>query len=153
ADGSYSFTAQASDAAGNTGAASSAYAVTVDSHAPGAPAITNTDAYDQDGELTLAITAEHGSGVERIQHGVPIGLATESTTTPGLSLHAAPPMFADGSYSFTAQASDAAGNTGAASSAYAVTVDSHAPGAPAITNTDAYDQDGELTLAITAEHG
>ena len=70
-----------------------------------------------------------------------------------------PPRLADGGHSFTATATDAAGNTSAASAALSVTVDTAAPAAPAIasfstdsgTAGDGITNDNTLTLTGTAE--
>jgi hypothetical protein len=135
---SHSFTATATDAAGNTGAASSALSVTIDTTAPVAPTIT---AFSPDSGvmgdhitnatvLTLTGTAEANSTVAVFDGSTKLGTATAngsgawSFTTGTL---------ASTSHSFTATDTDAAGNTGAASSALSVTIDTTAPVAPTIT--------------------
>ena len=135
-EGAHALTARATDAAGNQGAASTAFHVTIDTSAPGAPSITAIagdsgtagDHVTNDQTLTLSGTAEAGNTVEIFRDGVSIG-----TTVAGVggdwSL-ADVNLLADGTYQFTARATDAAGNQGAASAAFQVTIDTTAPVAP-----------------------
>ena len=139
ADGAHSFTATATDAAGNVGVASAALNVTVDTAAPAAPAIASFstdsgvagDGITNDNTLTLTGTAQANSTVRVYDGATLLGTATAdgsgawSFTTATL---------ADGSHSFTATATDAAGNVGVASAALSVTIDTAAPAAPAITS-------------------
>ncbi|WP_210333757.1 Ig-like domain-containing protein, partial [Mesorhizobium sangaii] len=142
--GSHSFTATATDAAGNVGSVSSAYAVTVDTTAPAAPTITSvTDdvlpvtgtvvngGTSNDTTPTLNGTAEANS-IVTIKDGITtLGTATANGAGAWTFTTSA---LGQGSHSFTATATDAAGNVGSASSAYAVTVDTTAPAAPTITS-------------------
>ena len=149
---------------GNTGAASSALSVTIDTTAPVAPAIasfstdsgTVGDHITNDNTLTLTGTAEANSTVKVYDGATLLGSATAngsgawSYTTAALS---------NGAHSLTATATDAAGNTGAASSALSVTIDTTAPVAPAIASFstdsgvvgDGITNDNTLTLTGTAE--
>jgi hypothetical protein len=129
AQGAHSVTATASDTAGNASAASSAWVITVDTAAPVAPVLTSisddqgsatgslaSGASTDDATPTLVLTAEAGSTVQIYDGSTLLGSATEGpagtfTFTPGSAL-------ADGAHSFTAVATDAAGNTGPASSAF-----------------------------------
>ncbi len=123
ADGAHSFTAKATDAAGNVGATSAAKAVTVDTAAPTAPTITAFspdsgvvgDGITNNNTLLLTGTAEAGSTVQ-VYDGADVARAPRRQTAaargalrPRRSLTAA--------HSFTAKATDAAGNTGASSAA------------------------------------
>ena len=163
-NGTHSLTATATDAAGNTGVASTALSVTVDTTAPVAPAITSFstdtgtigDGITNDNTLTLTGTAEANSTVKLYDGATLLGSATAngsgawSFTTAALS---------NGTHSLTATATDAAGNTGVASTALSVTVDTTAPAAPAITSFstdsgtvgDGITNDNTLTLTGTAE--
>ena len=135
-EGVHTLTARATDAAGNQGASSAAFHVTIDTSAPGAPSITAFagdsgtagDHVTNDQTLTLSGTAEAGDTVEVFRDGVSIG-----TTVAGVggdwSLADAN-LLADGTYQFTARATDGAGNQGAASAAFQVTIDTTAPVAP-----------------------
>ena len=138
ANGSHSLTATATDAAGNTGAASGALSVTIDTVAPAAPAIasfspdtgTVGDGVTTASILTLSGTAEANATVKVFDGATLLGTAAANSSgawsfTTGTLSNAA--------HSFTATATDAAGNTGVASSALAVTVMPPAA-APVITS-------------------
>ena len=144
ANGAHSLTATATDAAGNTGVASSALAVTIDTTAPVAPTIASFstdsgvvgDHITNDNTLTLTGTAEANSTV-KVYDGTTLlnsvtasGTGAWSYTTPALT---------NGAHSLTATATDAAGNTGVASSALAVTIDTTAP---VVTQTTATPSSG-----------
>ena len=136
-DGSHSFTAKASDAAGNT-STSSAFGVTIDTMAPAAPVIggfttdsgTVGDGLTNDNTPTLSGTAAAGSTITVYDGSTALGTTSAdgggnwSYTTGSLS---------DGAHSLTAKATDAAGNQGVASTALSLTVDTTAPGAPVIS--------------------
>ena len=175
--GSHTITAKATDTAGNQGAASTAYHVTIDTSAPAAPAITSVtddvlpvtgtvadNGFSNDTTLTIAGTAEAGStvtlydtdGTTVLGTGVASGGAFSITTT----------ALGQGSHTITAKATDTAGNQGAASTAYHVTIDTSAPAAPAITSVtddvlpvtgtvadNGFSNDATLTIAGTAEAG
>ena len=162
----YQFTATATDAANNTSGLSASYAVTIDTAAPAAPAITaiTTDSgaagdhITSDTSLTLSGTAEANSTVEVFQNGVSIGTTTASAG--GTWSLADPNTLLNGTtYQFTATATDAANNTSGLSASYAVTIDTAAPAAPAITaittdsgaTGDHITSDTSLTLSGTAE--
>ena len=109
-DGAHSFTATATDAAGNTSKASTALAVMVDTVAPVAPLIAN-DTINGNNSVTLTGMAE-GNSTVKVYDGATVGSATANAsgawtfTTGQLSI---------GSHDLTATATDAAGNTSAAS--------------------------------------
>ncbi len=127
-EGTHSFTAQATDIAGNTGAASAELMVTVDTTAPAAPAITGFsddtgatgDGITADDDITLAGTAEAGASIEVFD-----GLSSLGTTVADGSgdWSLATGVLTPGAHSFTAAATDAAGNAGVASAALDVTYD------------------------------
>jgi Ca2+-binding RTX toxin-like protein len=128
ADGAHSLTATDTDAAGNTGIASSALAVTVDTVAPNAPVIVG-DAIFNTNEVTLTGTAEANSTLNVFDGTTQVGTATANdsgawTVTTG--------TLADGTHSFTAMDTDAAGNTSEASRALNLTIDT---AVPTISNT------------------
>ncbi len=163
-NGTHSLTATATDAAGNTGAASTAMSVTVDTAAPVAPTIasfsndsgTVGDGITNDNTLTLTGTAEANSTVKVYDGATLLGTATANGTGAWSYTTAA---LANGTHSLTATATDAAGNTGAASTALSVTVDTVAPVAPTITSFtpdsgtvgDGITNASVLTLTGTAE--
>jgi hypothetical protein len=148
--GSHSFTARVTDAAGNVSSASPAYGITIvlaDTTPPAAPvigAVTDdvgavTGTVSNGGTTDDTVPVISGSGAEAnatvtvFDGGNSLGTTTADgsgswTFTPGTPLGA-------GSHSFTAQVTDAAGNVGPASAAYAVTVelpDTTPPAAPVI---------------------
>ena len=121
ANGAHSLTATATDAAGNTGVASAALSVTVDTVAPVAPSIAtfSTDSgvvgdhITNDNTLTLTGTAEANS-VVKVYDGATLLNSVTADGTGAWSYTTA--ALADGAHSLTATATDAAGNTGVASS-------------------------------------
>ena len=145
-DGSYFFTATATDAAGNVSDASSTYTITLDTAAPAAPTIQSAEddvppvegtvasgGSTNDTTPTLSGTAEAGSTVTIYQNETEVGTTTANvdsqwTFTPSLT--------EDGSYFFTATATDAAGNVSDASSTYTITLDTAAPAAPTIQSAE-----------------
>ncbi len=139
ANGAHSLTATATDAAGNNSAASAALSVTVDTTAPVAPSIasfstdsgTVGDGLTNDNTLTLTGTAEANSTVKVFDGATLLGSAIASGTGAWSFTTAA---LANGAHSLTATATDAAGNTGVASAALSVTIDTTAPVAPSIAS-------------------
>ena len=147
----HSFSARVEDAAGNIGTGSSAYSVTVNAAVPSATAtvtavtddiaqVTGTIASagltnDNAPVLTGAIVGTLGSDIVVIYDGAS-RLGSASVT--GSNWSYAPTTLSSGNHSFTAVIESAGGNQGAASSAYAIAVDTTAPLAPSI-NTVAVD--------------
>jgi alpha-tubulin suppressor-like RCC1 family protein len=117
-DGAHTFAVRAIDAAGNVDTTPASYTWTVDTTAPAAPAITAIT------PTTVSGTAEPGASVEVFLSGTSLG-----TTTAGAdgSWSLTISSLTDGDYSLTAQATDAALNTGTASTAGTYTVDTVAP--------------------------
>ena len=160
----HSLTATATDGSGNTSAASTALSVTIDTTAPTAPAISSFstdsgtvgDGITNDNTLTLTGTAEANATVKVYDGATLLGSTTAngsgawSYTTAALS---------NATHSLTATATDVAGNTGAASTALSVTIDTAAPTAPVISSFstdsgtvgDNITNDNTLTLTGTAE--
>ena len=165
-NGVHNFTVSSTDAAGNISATSAVLAITVDTVAPVAPTITSFstdsgvvgDGITNDNALTLAGTAEAGSTVKVYDGATLLGSALASGTGAWSYTTAVLP---NGGHSLTATATDAAGNTGVASSALNVTIDTTAPTIPTITSFstdsgvvgDGITNDNALTLAGTAEAG
>ena len=175
--GSHTLTAKATDAAGNQGAASIAFHVTIDTSAPSAPVIgTVTDdvspvtgtvadnGVSNDATLTITGTAEAGSTVTIYDTDGTTVLGTGVATGGSYSITTS--ALGSGSHTLTAKATDAAGNQGAASTAFHVTIDTSAPSAPVIgTVTDdvspvtgtvadnGVTNDTTLTITGTAEAG
>ncbi|WP_408904141.1 Ig-like domain-containing protein [Pseudoroseomonas cervicalis] len=130
ADGSYSYTLQAVDAAGNTSAIAS-LAVTVDTTLPPAPVLATLPGeampgggrLSASGAVTLAGTAEANSLVTVLDGATLLGTA-QADAAGGWSLAVA---LADGPHSLTARATDAAGNAGPPMAALALVVDTTPP--------------------------
>jgi hypothetical protein len=138
AEGNHTFTAKATDLAGNASAVSSVLSVKVDTLAPSAPAIASFstdsgvigDGITNDNTLVLTGTAQANSAVKVFDGATLLGSAT---TNAGGSWSFATGTLADGAHIFAAKAIDAAGNTSAASTTLNVTIDTSAPGAPTIS--------------------
>ena len=169
--GDHTFTATATDLAGNVSDASVSYVVTIDITAPAAPVVTgittdtgvsSSDGVTSDRTLVLSGAAEAGSAVtvSRVGTGV-IGTAT-ADSSGNWSLDYTGTTLPAGDHTFTATATDLAGNASGASASYVVTIDIVAPAAPAIeaisddtgdSTDDAVTSDRTLVLAGTAEAG
>jgi hypothetical protein len=148
ADGSYSYQARVEGLAGNQAATSNVYAITVDTHASGsndgvavsiiavnddvAPitgtvannGVTNDTTPTLSGTLTGTLAGDEVIAIYR--DNTRIGTATLSGSTWSY----ADSGLADGVHAYQARVEDLAGNQGATSSVYAITVDTHASGAP-----------------------
>jgi len=143
ATGNHSFTAKATDAAGNTGTASAAAAVTISNSTPtspskpGAPTITSFsndsgvkgDGITNDNTISLKGTAAANSTVKIYDGSTQIG--TAKTASDG-SWNYTTSALGDAKHTLTATATDSSGQTSSASSAVAITVDTKAPDAPTI---------------------
>ncbi|MCU1340553.1 MAG: hypothetical protein JWO19_6134, partial [Bryobacterales bacterium] len=151
ASGGRSFTAKATDAAGNTGLASAALAVTIPSAptAPAAPTIASFstdsgvagDHITNDNTLTLSGTAAANSTLKVFDGTTQIATATADSS--GAWSSAATTALADGSHNLTATATNESG-TSTVSAAIAVTIDTAAPSAPTIVASTS-----QATLAST----
>ena len=119
ASGTHTFVASETDTSGNTGTASLTF--TLDTTAPVAPSIasfstdsgTVGDHITNDNTLTLTGTAEANSTVKVFDGATLLGSATADGTGAWSYTTAA---LSNGAHSLTATATDAAGNTGVASS-------------------------------------
>jgi CSLREA domain-containing protein len=125
-EGPHSYTVNAKDAAGTTSSVSERRRVIVDKTAPGAPVITSPaqGARLNYRSFSVAGTAEAGARVELFEGALLRGTATADTygkwkiPLSGVS---------EGSHSYTAKATDQAGNTSAPSSTRMVIVDTTKP--------------------------
>lgn len=146
-DGQHVFTATSTDAAGNVGAVSGSFTLTIDTSTPVTPALSTV--YDDvaggvfnanltNGQVTndarpaISGTGEVGTTITILDGGTPIGTVTVPaggnwTFTPTTPLTA-------GLHTFTITATDAAGNVSTASAGFAITVDTTAPTTPVITS-------------------
>ncbi len=138
ANGAYSYTATATNTAGATSASSAALKFTVDTIAPAAPTISDSsihsgyvNAANDKATQALSGTAAAGSAVKVYLNGSTTPKYTAVANASG-QWSVAVGALANGAYSYTATATDAAGNTSASSAALKFTVDTIAPSAPTI---------------------
>src|SRR5262249_32514242 len=110
ADGTYTFTATATDLAGNTSDPSDGFLATVDTVAPEAPVVTSiqddtgssdTDGVTNDNPLFISGTSEPNSIVEVFQDGTSIGTTT-ADDQGAWTFDDTSNVLADGTYTFTA---------------------------------------------------
>uniref|UniRef100_UPI0024687FD0 Ig-like domain-containing protein n=1 Tax=Chromohalobacter sp. 48-RD10 TaxID=2994063 RepID=UPI0024687FD0 len=154
--------ATATDAAGNK---SEPTTQTVDATAPDAPVIANatddveplTDdltSGDSTNDLTptLTGTAEANSTIEIFQNGTSVGMVNADGDG---SWNFTPEALNEGDVSFTAEATDAAGNTSDASETFTLTIDETAPDVPTIDPTNGDDITGtaEVGSTVTLTNG
>ncbi|MHA2899524.1 BapA/Bap/LapF family large adhesin [Enterobacter sp. H2G27] len=142
--GAHSFTAQATDAAGNTSLSSTSFNLTVDTTPPALPVLTSilddvgnaatpvaNGGFTNDAQPTLSGTAEAGSTVKIFDNGVQIGSVT---ATGGAWSFTPSPALSNGAHTLTFTATDAVGNASAPTAGYVINVDTLAPGAPVISS-------------------
>ncbi len=167
-DDTYSITARATDASGNTSVTSGTLTVVVDTAAPGAPTVasvmtdsgsSSTDGVTNDNTLVIGGTAEANSVVEVFIGGSSIG-TTMTNGSGDWSFDHTGTTLPDNTYSITAKATDAAGNISATSGTLTIVVDTSAPGAPTVasvtndtgsSSTDGVTNDNTLIISGTAE--
>jgi hypothetical protein len=126
AEGGHSFQVKATDPVGNTDGSPATRGWTVDLSPPGAPLLTapSDGSVTTSSTVTVEGTADPGTSVEVFDGSSSRGQATmdgAGNWTKTLS------GVADGLHTYTAKATDPAGNTSAVSNAHAVTVDTSAP--------------------------
>jgi hypothetical protein len=131
-DGTHSYTASATDGVGNT-ATSSGLSVAIDTAAPAVSppdldassdsGSSSTDDLTNDDSPSFGGTAESGAAVELLRDATPVA---SGTATGGSWSLTDPGPVPDGAHSYTASATDTAGNT-ATSSGLSVTIDTAAP--------------------------
>ena len=131
--GTHSITAKATDSAGNTSSASNALSLTIDTSTatPSTPDLitasdsgsSSTDNITNDTTPTFTGTAEANSSVELFTGSTSLGTTT-ADNSGNWSYNDRWPytLFADGTYSITAKATDAAGNSSASSTALSLTI-------------------------------
>lgn len=143
-EGAHSFTAQATDAAGNTSASSASFSLTIDTTPPALPVLTSilddvgnaatpvaNGGITNDAQPTLSGTAEAGSTVKIFDNGVQIGSVI---ATGGAWSYTPSPALGNGPHTLTFTATDATGNASAPTAGYTINVDTLAPAAPVISS-------------------
>src|SRR5690606_2898434 len=108
--------------------------IIIDTIAPSAPSITSPsdEAVSTDATPTISGTAEADSTVEVFRDGTSQG--TTVVDENGDWTYTPTSAWSDGTYSITAKATDAAGNTSDESAAVKLVIDATAPTAPIITS-------------------
>jgi hypothetical protein len=138
ADNTYSITATQTDVAGNVSAASSALSITIDTAVPAAPSSPNLAASSDSGTLNndnltnqttnllFSGNAEANATITIFEGATQVGSGTTNNGGNWNNVTAAGP-FGDGPHTFTAKATDAAGNTSNESAPHIVTIDTVRP--------------------------
>jgi hypothetical protein len=151
AEGDHTFTATAEDEAGNTATATTTFTIDAegdDTTPPDAPVITTPaeDSVTDDATPEFSGTAEPGSTVE-VTDADGDTVCTSTAATPGGAWSCTPTDdLPEGENTYTATATDEAGNTSAGTDV-TFTVDTTAPDAPEITTPE----DGSSTNDTTPE--
>ncbi|MBI1184788.1 PKD domain-containing protein, partial [bacterium] len=173
ADGNYTITVTATDTAGNTSDASNGLDIIIDTQAPSAPSTpdllassdsgsSDTDNETNDNTPTFEGTAEANSWVEVFAGSTSLGKTAADATGKWSFTLAAANKLSDGTYNITATATDTAGNTGSASSALSIVIDTQKPSTPStpdllassdsgISDTDNRTNDNTPSFEGTAE--
>jgi autotransporter-associated beta strand protein len=167
-DAVYSITARATDTVGQTGAASAALSVTIDTTVPAVPVITTitddtgvsaTDRITSDTTLILSGTAPADETVTVFRNAAQIGTAT-ADSLGAWSFDYTGITLAAGTHTFTATTTDLAGNVSSATAAFIVEIDTDTPSAPLIvamsndtgaSATDGITSDTTLLFAGTSD--
>ncbi len=130
-EGATSFSATATDAAGNVSATSATFTVTVHQTAPDAPVIkritddfgTPGDAVTNDTMIQIYGSAEPGSIVKLTRVGTGVIGSPKADSSGSWMVPYGDVALPDGQHYFTATATDLAGKTSVASATFTVTVD------------------------------
>jgi autotransporter passenger strand-loop-strand repeat protein len=154
--GTNKLTATATDPAGNTSGASAPFVATLDTTAPAAPAVSgispdtgssSTDGITDATSVTVTGTAEANSTVKLYDGTTLVGTVTAKNNG---AWSVANVTLSQGSNNLTATATDAAGNTSAASAPFMSTLDTTAP-VPVMTSETL--SSGNVTLSGTTSEG
>ncbi|MCU1602335.1 MAG: hypothetical protein JWO22_3044 [Frankiales bacterium] len=148
ADGTYTLSVVATDAAGNAGPAGSATYV-LDRQAPAAPVLTLTPASPSPlSTPAFGFTAEAGADTTCTVVGAAAGLVQSGPCTSPFT----PSLPADDTYTISVTATDAAGNTGPAVTVTYV-LDTSAPAAPVLIPPASPSQSTTPRWGVTAPEG
>jgi hypothetical protein len=158
AEGSHSFTATATDAAGNVSAASSALTLLIDTSAPAKPGTPALDPASDSGTKGDGLTNDATPTVEGVVSGAGLTInlyfnsalvgSSVSDSDGNWSYNFTSPI-PDGAYALSVRAIDAAGNISAASSAFALSIITAAPSTPAAPVLDSSSDSGIKGDGIT----
>jgi Ca2+-binding RTX toxin-like protein len=125
-DGPHTFRVRATDAAGNTDPTPAELSWTVGSTTLEAPAIASPadNSYNNTGNITVSGTAEPGNTVELFDGAASVGVVTTNASGDWSKELGG---VTEGSHTYTAKTTDAAGNTSAASNGRTIIVDTTPP--------------------------
>ena len=140
-DGVHAITATATDLAGNTGQACSATTITIITKAPAAPAISGItpdsgvagDGVTNSRNIQILGTGVANTTVQVLSNGTAVG-TTQVGGNGTWQFDYSHTTLAAGTYNFTAQTIDLAGNVSLPSQTYTVVIDLTPPAAPAVTD-------------------
>ncbi len=142
-EGSHTFTAIASDAAGNVSAASNSVVVTVSTVPPSAPVIGTVTTPTNNATPTISGTSGASVTVNLYQAATLIGTTTASA---GGTWSIVSSSLSDGVYSLTAKAVNPAGQVSTASTAVSLTINTVTPTVSGVTSSTA---NGTYSAGIT----
>jgi len=158
ADGVYALRVRAVDVAGNVGPASPVFNLTIDATAPVAPSILSLLAADDSGTVgdnltnvrqpRLTGTAEPGSTVQVVDSHGNLAGSTVAAGDGTFTVKLFSPL-ADGTYTFSARATDAAGNQGPLGPSRTLTILATPPASPSSPSLLAADDSGTVGDRIT----
>ena len=153
ADGTYTFSVRQVDVLGNAGPFSGGYTFSIDGSPPGLPTIQSgppAASNIRDWAFTYSGTEAGGTFQYQLNGGTPVGAPAGGVTLAAL---------ADGSYTFAVRQTDALGNVGLFSSAWAFAIDGTSPVAPTLTTfpatptnvtTPTFAWNGEIGIGVTS---
>ncbi|MDX2038624.1 MAG: Ig-like domain-containing protein [Isosphaeraceae bacterium] len=158
-DGTHSLRVDASDVAGNLGAAGPVLSLTIDTSAPAAPSAPSLDPVDDSGVVGDGVTsrkrpnltgsAESDSTLELLDA---LSNVVASTVVGGDGRYSVRPAgdLSDATHTFRTRATDRAGNRGTVSSPLVIRVDSIAPAAPSAPTLTPADDSGAPGDSVTS---
>ena len=156
ADGTYALRARATDAAGNSGPAGVPLTLTILTAPPAAPSAPTLLAADDSGGPGLTNIRQPrltgfaaANGSVRIVDASGNTVASATSAADGSYVAKVASSLADGTFAFRAIATDAAGNTGPAGSAFSLRIDGTPPAAPSAPALLAADDSGKVGDGIT----
>ena len=148
--GANTFTATATDQAGNISDVSNSVTVTLDNTAPDAPVITLQTTLTNENTITITGTTVEGSTVTLTQNDIAL---TPTIITSSDGTWSVDVTLIQGANTFTATATDQAGNISDVSNSVTVTLDNTAPVAPVITLQTTLTNENTITITGTTVEG
>ena len=148
--GANTFTATATDQAGNISDVSNSVTVTLDNTAPDAPVITLQTTLTNENTITITGTTVEGSTVTLTQNDIAL---TPTIITSSDGIWSVDVTLIQGDNTFTATATDQAGNISDVSNSVTVTLDNTAPVAPVITLQTTLTNENTITITGTTVEG